>query len=385
MHRDALAMNVRNSHGFRIVGPFGKTIEVPHFVQEQCRRCGAYLPEMPTGSMFTHAMRRESDRNCLRCRGNGRIHDQDDQSWDDDAWTQAPECSCVHDEPYSIWRYEWICSACKYRREHVSGRPPSYWIPDPDARIEPVGSFPPAAWWQVDRLLVDEVLRVASIYADDRADDFLRTEYSESLFDHNGTRRAPWRVTYVGSREDPTGIRLAMARLRYGRRDGIESRTILTLAERAILSSAAFYFYIPGLSDFPQTGVTMDELQIPQRVAPVVGAGRLLPHVRYDAWRWDHAHDPWPWRWREGVCYREGVPMEGRRLATWAEVGDQLIEDCNLFWSADSTAQLQNDCRRIATDLRLWHELRQTGELREWPPEDLRIQTRPFRDPHSTW
>jgi hypothetical protein len=378
-------MDFKNSHGFRIVGPFGKIIEVPHFAQEQCRRCGAYLSEMPTGSMFTHATRRESDRNCLLCGGSGRVHEQDDRLWDDDTWTQAPECSCVHDEPYSTWRYEWICAGCKYRHEHVSSRPPSYWVPDPDARLAPVGSFPPAVWWPVDRLLVDEVVRVAAIYADDRADEFLGRDYAESLLDHNGTRRAPWLATYTGSREDPTGLRLAMARLRYGRRDGIEARTILTLAERAILASAAFYSYIPRLSDHADTGVTMEELQKPQRVAPVVGAGRLLPHVRYDAWLWAHAHDPWPWRWREGLCYREGVPAEGRRLATWAEVADTLIKACKLFWSADTVTQLEHDSRRIADHLRLWHELRRTGALSAWPRPDLRMQGPPVRDPHSTW
>jgi hypothetical protein len=155
------------------------------------------------------------------------------------------------------------------------------------------------------------------------------------------------------------------------------------LAERAVLASAVLYGWIPQIGELTDNIVTPDELQQAERVAPVIGWGRLLPRLRYEAWLMDH--EPWPWRWRNGACHREGVPADGERLATWIEVADRLIMDFELVPYADSTADLRNDRQRIVDHLPLWRELTHTGHVADWPPQGLRVKSRPFRNPRSGW
>lgn len=372
-------MAIRRGHGMRFVGRFLKTIPVPHFAQFECERCGAYLAEMPTSSLLTHRKSRQAEKDCQICAGRGRIREQE-RDWDEESDRSEPECSCVHDFVRSTWRYEWICAGCRYRHEHLSERPPEYWKPDPDVEPKPPGSFPPTEFWLVDRLLIDEVLRVAAKYVGDITDGDLSRG---SLLDHDGKRHAPWGVVYSGSAEDPTGIRTALARLRHGRRDGDAARTIQRLAERAVLASAVLYGWMPRICELTDNLVTPDEWQQAERAAPVVGWGRLLPRFRYEAWLKDH--EPWPWRWRNGACHREGVPTDGQQLATWIEVADKLILDFELVPYADSTVDLRNDRQRIVDDLPLWRELRRTGNVPNWPPPGLRIKSRPLRDPRSVW
>lgn len=319
----------------------------PHWVQDICRRCAAWLPEMPD-----------------------------------------------HEIPVDRrWRLVWTCVRCKFRNSTISGTPLSAFTPDPGADIAPPGQLPAWRGWRLPSRLVRHLESVARHYATDATADDLRG--LPSLLDHEGVHHAPW-GEFSGSRADPTGLRLQLARLRHAPATVQGALPAALIAERAVLAAGAVMeelsriellaaaivenhsgrasemdraFSVPFL--FPA------DLECGECVAPVIGAGRLSIANRYEDWLLTYGAYPW-FGGRHVEMHRGPIPAHTEVAASCIEISDTILNAIGLFNNADSHLDLLNDVIRLQKLMADWRRL-QSGCWdvnwhwdRHWPklPDD---------------
>jgi hypothetical protein len=303
------------SDGFRIVE------WLPHFEQAQCRRCGAWLEELPSSSTPVS-------------RG---------------------------------WSFTWACLVCGFRHRDFSSEPIDSFRPDPSVTIEQPGSLPPWTDWRLPPRLVADIRRVADEYAQPARPEDLP---DDSVLDHAGRRNEPW-GTFRGETDDPCRVRLSLARLRHVPRPIIGATLACMLAERAALSTGAVFDrirrYGPEMAKIAESRkmdshldsvlavapVDNQDVQAGIRVGPVIGWGRLSVPNRYEDWLLVHGAHPW-FSCRHDGRQRAPIPDGTEPLAEAIELADALLMAFHLYANADSFLELRNDFVRIGKMMERW-------------------------------
>lgn len=280
---------------------------LPHFVQAQCRRCGAWLEELPQTST------------------------QIRPGW---------------------WRFTWVCVRCRFRHQDRFTDPLETFRPDPTATMDTPGSVPPWTDWRLPALIITGIHSVADAYALPTGREQL--EEFQSVPDHTGLRQTPW-GDFEGDRDDPLGVRICVARLRHARSDRLGATLACLLAERAVLSAGAVFdelrraqpklaalagFGPPRGSElgwiFDVPPVSNDDVTAGVRVGPVIGWGRLSIPSRYEDWLIAYGAYPWRSHRYDDLPRRADVPDGCETLADAIELADTLLLSFELFANADS-------------------------------------------------
>jgi hypothetical protein len=315
----------------------------PHWEQGICRRCGAWLEELPA-----HAIQSGPAR----------------------------------------WRLTWVCVVCAFEETVSSGKPLTAFLPDPDAEIAPPGLLPVWRGWRLPLRLVQDIIWMAERYARPVTRDDL-TELP-SVLDHEGVCRADWGV-FTGSDEDPSGIRLWMARLRHAPAPVTGSRLAALIAERAVLAAGAVFEELARAEllamaiaeSHARNRCEMDRiLSVPfmlpsdldcgETVAPVIGAGRLSIANRYEDWLLTHGAHPWFGDGNRGIG-RAPIPDGTEWAASCIELADAILNALELFHNEDSTLDQIDDVTTLQTLMGEWRRM-QMGSWdvtwhwrRHWP------------------
>ncbi len=189
---------------------------------------------------------------------------------------------------------------------------------------------------RLDPGLIQIIVSLADQYADTTNEEAIRGR--PSLLDHEGHRITPWGA-YLGDPADPSGVRDALAYLRYATRPG--SPNITALVESATLSTALVFALLPQRAAFAaQAGLGID---IPELidVGPVIGAGEDSLSARYDR-RVRDLPDP------------EQLSAEAKRLALRIDLGDQLITAVDFMATADHDFEWKSDLQSVVQSSQRW-------------------------------
>lgn len=281
----------------------------------------------------------------------------------------------------------WRCVRCGFvgPPQHSSTR----------ARIEPPGSLPPWGDWLLPRPLIDDIHRVTDAYAT-WADD-AELAGLPSLLDHEGYRETPW-GRFEGDAHDTWGVRRCLARLRHAPRQARGAFLACLLAERAVLAAGSVIEELRRLQPrmaswagfrptrgselgrvLDATPVTVEDVTGGQRVAPVIGWGRLTIGNRYEEWLLEHSAYPW-FSYRHERLHRSDIPDGTEAFAQVVELADALLIALALFANGDGFAELQRDFLRIGRLMVLWRNYQDGG----YQPEPRDGRRRP-KLPDPRW
>jgi hypothetical protein len=240
--------------------------------QEECQRCGAWLPVRPDLSEFVSYVRERPAPNCPH------RSPTDSGVWSPFTIDNFYCDECVLEEPVEEWRYWFSCLECGWPRERRDPRRPEVLFPPGLREGWPPGPRPPVDAWRLPLSLIDHVNDAAARYADVVGGSELAS--MPSLLDHRGRRVARWGSVYEDDFGDPHKVRFSLARLRHARRDGDDARAAWLLCERAVLAVNLLYCSAGRLA----RRVDDDEWPGPFEVAPVLSGGGLSIEGRYTAW-----------------------------------------------------------------------------------------------------
>jgi hypothetical protein len=297
---------------------------LPYFEQSQCRRCGAWLEELPARAI---------------------------------------------DRGHNHWDLIWTCVRCGLDHRESSHQPADAFRRDPSVQISPPGTLPSWSDWRLPAPLISQIHNVADTYAPPAN----RTDLGKlpSVMDHTGKRQTPWGL-FEGDADDPHGVRLQLARLRHTPSGTPETSLACVIAERAVLATGAVFYELRAVQlqmasfvDFKPAGgselgwildvppVSIEDVEGGERAAPVIGWGRLTIPNRYEDWLLSYGPQPW-FNGPHGEIRRGDIPAQTQLLAEAIELADSLLIAFHLFKNVDSFSELKNDFTRIRHLMERW-------------------------------
>ena len=232
--------------------------------------------------------------------------------------------------------------------------------------------MPPWTDWRLPRPIIWAIQSVGEKYAQPSPFETLRD--CPSVMDHDGVRRAPW-GTYRGGAEDPAGVRLWLARLRYTPKNVLGATLASVIAERTALATGAVFQKIrdqaPILERIAKSSaagrceydrllstpaLTTADAECGERVAPVIGHGRLSVPNRYEDWLLTQGSYPW-FSYRYESMHRASIPPGTELLAGVVELADAILVRFGLLQYADSQLDVLSDVTDLQHLMGLWRRV----------------------------